>query len=165
MLLDQSRTPESSTQARPWRVILVLVFTLVLVVQGFLSFAIRPEPYPIIRMPSFGMATSTDGTYPVTFISAEVEFADGASESISPYAIMAPFRFSTARPSYDYMFGPSRAGELTDDVVLWLADRVVQVSGRPDAQEIRMCWKKADVNVRDASISNAESCDWTVIEL
>ncbi|MBZ4486832.1 hypothetical protein LQ938_02875 [Microbacterium sp. cx-55] len=138
---------------------------LLLIAQGWISFRVTPEPYPIVRMPSFGLAASPDGTYPATFVRAEASFSDGTSSEIDPYEIMAPFRFSTARPSYDYVFGPERKTEIPSDVIDWLRGRVEELSGGKTPTELRMCWTEADVRLKDAKLENVTPCELTLVEL
>lgn len=150
---------------RPWRLILVALFLIFLIVQGFVSFKVRPEPYPMIRMPSFGLAASADGTYPVTFIHGSVDFADGSSEDIDPYEIVNTLRFSTARPSLDHVFGSPKGGDVSPHLREWLRGRVETVTGRDDAADLRLCWEDVSVHVKDASISDRQPCKWTEVTL
>lgn len=107
-MLDSTRERETTVR-RPWRLVLVASFLAFLAIQGLISFKIRPEPYPMIRMPSFGLAASADGTYPVTFVSGSVDFEDGTTADIDPYAVMSTLRFSTARPRSTTCSRPRRA--------------------------------------------------------
>lgn len=162
--MSATQSTETKT-GRPWRLVLVALFLVFLAIQGAISFKVRPEPYPIIRMPSFGLAASSDGTYPVTFVTGSVDFADGTSAEIDPYAIMSTLRFSTARPSLDYVFGPSAEGEISPNVRDWLRDRVASVTGRDDASDLRLCWEKVSVHVQDAGISDRQPCQLTEVVL
>lgn len=162
--MSETRASTIRSGPRPWRTITLAVFLLALVVQGFLSFAIRPEPYPTIRMPAFGLAASPEGTIQVTFVSAVATFDDGTTESIEPTEIMSQFRFSTARPSWDYVFHPDRPNDPSDEVVTWLGERVEALTGRR-AVELGMCWMTADVDIRDASLLNEQPCQWRVVPL
>lgn len=148
----------------PWRTVLVGAFLLALILQGFVSFAVRPEPYPAIRMPSFGLAATAEGTYEVTFVSAIARFADGSTEKVTPSAIMEPFRFSTARPSWDYLFGPRSDLEPGASALAWLSDRVEELTGRR-AAELAMCWRTADVSIVDAAVRDEKPCEWKRFEL
>lgn len=156
---------DATRTQRPWRLILVAGFLILLVIQGFLSFRVRPEPYPVVRMPAFGMAATAEGTYPVTFVSGSVDFTDGTSADIDPYAIMSTLRFSTARPSLDYVFAPPKDVDVSDHLRDWLRGRVESVTGRDDATELRLCWEKVTVHVEDARISDREPCQWTEVSL
>jgi hypothetical protein len=162
--LTATQSTEKKTR-RPWRLTLVAAFLIFLAIQGFISFKMRPEPYPMIRMPSFGLAASADGTYPVTFVSGEVDFTDGTSAGIDPYAIMSTLRFSTARPSLDYVFKPPKTGDVSDHLREWLRGRVQSVTGRDDAIDLRLCWEDVSVHVRDARISDGQPCEWTEVAL
>lgn len=151
---------------RPWRLVTVTVFGALLVVQGFFSFIILPEPYPTIRMPGFGLAATTDGTLPVVIAHAEAIDENGSVQAISPTSLMNQFRFSTARPSYDYLFGTtSNPALITPEVKEWLRNRIEVVSGGTRAVEVRMCWQKTDVSVFDASLVRQEPCVWRAIKL
>lgn len=156
---------DATRTQRPWRLILVAGFLILLVIQGFLSFRVRPEPYPVVRMPAFGMAATAEGTYPVTFVSGSIDFPDGTSADIDPYAIMSTLRFSTARPSLDYVFAPPKVVDVSDHLRDWLRGRVESLTGRNDATELRLCWEKVTVHVEDARISDREPCQWTEVSL
>jgi len=150
---------------RPWRLTVVCVFAVILVAQGFFSFVIKPEPYPSIRMPNFGTAASSDGTFDVPLARAEVVNEDGSVEAISPTALMAEFRFSTARPSYDYLFQRSEPSKITPEVRRWLRERIADIAADTHPAELRMCWQKSSVSLSDASVVRSESCQWKVVTL
>lgn len=162
--MTTTQSTEKKT-GRPWRLIVVAAFLIFLAIQGVVSFKVTPEPYPMIRMPSFGLAASAQGTYPVTFISGEVDFGDGTSADIDPYAIVNTLRFSTARPSLDYVFKPPKGGDVSDHLRDWLRGRVESVTGRDDATDLRLCWEDVSVHVEDASISDRQPCEWTEVVL
>ncbi|MFF7682026.1 hypothetical protein ACFZA2_04620 [Microbacterium sp. NPDC007973] len=163
-MVDSTYERETSVR-RPWRLILVASFLAFLAIQGFISFKVRPEPYPMVRMPSFGLAAGTDGTYPVTFVSGSVEFDDGTSADIDPYAIMSTLRFSTARPSLDYVFAPPKGENVSPHLKEWLRGRVQDVTGRDDISDLRLCWEDARVDVKDASVSDRQPCRVTEVTL
>ena len=144
---------------------IVVVFLLLLAVQGFYSFRVWPEPYPVIRMPAFAAASSAKGTLPLTFVKGSVHFADGTTQEIDPLAVMETMRFSTARPTLDYAFGPSSSRQWSPEVHSWLHDRVEAVTGRTDATEVRFCWQKALVHNDDARVSDQQPCEWTEVPL
>ena len=150
---------------RPWRVIAVGMFAIILVGQGVFSFAIKPEPYPSVRMPNFGTAASSDGTFDVPLARAEVVNVDGSIDAISPTALMAEFRFSTARPSFDYLFQRSEPSKITPKVRHWLRERIAEIAADTQPAELRMCWQKSSVSLSDASVVRSEPCLWKVVTL
>ncbi|BAJ75712.1 hypothetical protein MTES_2748 [Microbacterium testaceum StLB037] len=145
--------------------IIVVVALTLLTAQGFYSFRVWPEPYPVIRMPAFAAASSAKGTLPVTFVKGSVDFSDGSSQEIDPLAVMETMRFSTARPTLDYAFGPTSAHQWSPQVHSWLRERVEAVTGRTDATEIRFCWQEALVHNDDARVSDQQPCEWTQVPL
>lgn len=158
----------ATVRGRGGRRRVLVIFTLflaLLVVQGIYSFRVSPEPYPVIRMPGFAGAASSEGTRPVTFVRGVVDFADGTSVEINPADIMEPMRFSTARPTLDHVFGPSSVKEWSPEVREWMRERVIEVTGRVDASVIRLCWQRALVHVEDASVTDRAACQWTDVAL
>ena len=149
----------------PWRSCTVVVFAILLVVQGYFSFVIKPEPYPSIRMPNFGFAAAEDGTFEISMARAEVLTSDGSLQSLSPAELMAEFRFSTARPSYDYLFLSDQSPGVTPAVKNWLRERIKQLGMPGSPVEIRMCWHRPSVSVKDASIVRDTPCTWRSIRL
>jgi hypothetical protein len=150
---------------RPWRTIIVATFALFLVVQGYFSFAIKPEPYPSIRMPNFGTAAAKDGTYIVPLARVDIVNQDGSIQPVSATEIMEGFRFSTARPSYDYMFLSSDPSKIPPSVKVWLRERIHEINADSRPVELKMCWQKSAVSVFDASIVRSEPCTWKIIQL
>ena len=78
---------------------------------------------------------------------------------------MDSLRFSTARPSLDYVFGPSASHDWSPELLEWLRTRVQAVTGRTDASAIRFCWQSAEVNIHDASVADGGECEWTEVRL
>lgn len=150
---------------RPWRTITVACFAVLLVAQGYYSFAVKPEPYPTIRMPNFGTAAAADGTFVITIARAEVVSGDGSVQSISPTELMEEFRFSTARPSYDYLFNSADPGQVTEPVRSWLRGRIEALGKGSDPVEMRMCWQRSAIRIADASPASATPCTWKVVAL
>ena len=140
-------------------------FLVLLVAQGFYSFRVSPEPYPVIRMPGFGSAASADGTRSITLVSGVVDFADGTSADVNPADIMAAMRFSTARPTLDYAFDPDSTTAKSPEVLEWLRAQVEDVTGRSDADSVSFCWERAVVHVEDASVTDRSACEWTKVDL
>lgn len=149
---------------RPWRTVLVCSFAALLALQGYLSFIVHPEPYPSIRMPSFGVAAASDKTFGVTFASAEATARDGTTRPISIPQLMEEFRYSTARPSYDYLFLSADPSSITPSVKNWLRDRIETTTGI-EPTELRMCWQKNLISVVDSTVVKEAPCVWKVITL
>jgi hypothetical protein len=148
-----------------WRTVSVAVFAAFLVAQGYLSFVTKPEPYPTVRMPNFGTAAARDGTFRISVARADVLYSDGTVGQISPTDLMAEFRFSTARPSYDYLFLTSEPSKITPGVKKWLLGRVEDLSDGVHPIEVRMCWYRLAISVDDATSVRMEPCVWRVVKL
>lgn len=78
---------------------------------------------------------------------------------------METMRFSTARPTLDYAFGPSASHEWSPEALEWLRGRVETVAGRSDISGVRFCWQRVAVHVRDASVTDEGPCEWTEVKL
>jgi hypothetical protein len=143
--------------------VIVVGFAALLVVQGALSFLITPEPYPAIRMPSFGQALARDGIMPVTVTRVVISSGD-QERTVAASDLMEPLRYSAAGPTLDYAFrgDPDR---LSDDAKDWLRGRARAVSGLADPESIRLCWDQLLVNVEDLSIGREKPCEWIEVEL
>jgi hypothetical protein len=149
----------------PWRTITVVAYGAALVIQGYLSFTTTPEPYPSIRMPNFGLAASPDGTLGATFTRAQYVDKDGSVRPISATELMSEFRFSTARPSYDYLFRSASQSRITPAVREWLRQRIIELNPGANPSEFRACWQDSRVSLVDASIIPTEACVWKAIPL
>lgn len=160
----ESRRNEDGPQ-RPWRTMTVAAFAALLVAQGYLSFSVKPEPYPSIRMPNFGTAAAEDGTFEISVARAEVVDEDGSVQQISPADLMNEFRFSTARPSYDYLFLKADPSVVTPEVEDWLRNRLRVLVPDREPAELRMCWRQTVVSVSDASVVSQRPCVWKVVRL
>lgn len=154
-----------SHSKRRVNLLIVGAFVCFLAIQGFVSFRISPEPYPVIRMPGFQTAADRDGTVETTFVRGEVDFADGGSAEVDPSAVMEPLRFSTARPTLDYILGPRSDIDLSDESIAWLRERAQIVSGRPDVTSIRFCWEPTRIDITSAQVVQKQECEWKVVEL
>ncbi|WP_197382506.1 hypothetical protein [Mycolicibacterium mengxianglii] len=142
-----------------------MVFAAALVVQGYFSFAIKPEPYPSVRMPNFGPAADSNGTFGVTLARAEVVSSDGTAQPISSTELMSEFRFSTARPSYDYMFMSSDTSRITPEVRAWLRKRTEELVKSHRPVELKMCWQRSTFSLYDAKITDQGPCVWKAVTL
>ncbi|MDU0366399.1 hypothetical protein AB0O16_01145 [Microbacterium sp. NPDC089180] len=162
-----SRTAEPGLRPSKQRrnLLIVVAFVCFLVIQGFFSFRVSPEPYPIIRMPGFQTAANSDGTVGATFVDAEVDLADGTSTPIDPSALMEPLRFSTAGPTLDYILGPKAETTLSEESISWLRDRARIVSGREDVTGIRLCWVSTTISIEDARVVESQPCAWKTVAL
>jgi hypothetical protein len=154
-----------STNKTPWRLIVVVAFALLLIGQGYLSFAIRPEPYPSIRMPSFGPAAKDDGTVGVTFAHVEAIGSNGSVRQIPVVELMDDFRFSTARPSFDYIFRDSEPSRIPPSVKSWLRERLDKIDSGIDATAVRICWQVSRVRISDSSVASEQPCTWKTVVL
>ncbi len=154
-----------SDSKRRMDLLIVVGFVCFLAIQGFVSFRISPEPYPVIRMPGFQTAADRDGTVETTFVRGEVDFADGATAEIDPSSVMEPLRFSTALPTLSYILGPNSEVELSDESIAWLRERAQIVSGRVDVTSIRFCWEPARIDITSAQVAQIQECEWKVVDL
>lgn len=139
----------------------VILFGVLLIAQGVYSFAVEPEPYPAIRMPSFGAAPTRDGLFPSRVVSITVTYVDGSTENPRVYEIMNGVRFSAARPALNFAFAPGKA--IDDATRTWLRDRAREVGRGADPARVEICWQDAAVEVRNAHIVNAKPCEMTVV--
>lgn len=149
---------------RPWRTVTVVLFVFLLAAQGVYSFAVKPEPYPSIRMPDFGPAAAPDKTFKLPIARAEVVNRDGSSRAVSPYELMADFHFDMARPSYDYLFKSSDPSMITPSVKIWLRNRLGEIEPGAEPTELRMCWQPTTISLTDASVVGQEPCAWRVVK-
>lgn len=160
----------SGEKARKTRqLIFVLILGVLLMLQGLYSFATRPEPYPTIRMPSFGDSPTPSGKFANDGIEISVVLVDGAVLHPSPDELAADVRYSSARETLDHAFRPKGSGERNpraDDpeVVSWLASRVTELSPTP-AQEVRFCWRKRVVDISDAAVERIGPCETEVVDI
>ncbi|WP_157180099.1 MULTISPECIES: hypothetical protein [unclassified Rhodococcus (in: high G+C Gram-positive bacteria)] len=149
--------------------IAVVAFGAFLLGQGLYSFVTRPEPYPTIRMPGFGDAPTRDGQFAGSGLEITVRFEDGRELHPGPADLASDARYSSARASLDYAFRPSRSGEpnprSTDpEVVDWLITRTTDLGGRP-AHEVEFCWRKAIIDIGDASVTTPDECEIAMVTL
>lgn len=116
-------------------------------------------------MPSFGPAAKDDGTVGVTFAHVEAIGSNGSIRQISVVELMDDFRFSTARPSFDYVFRDSEPSHISASVRTWLRERIDEIDSRIDATAIRICWQASRVRVSDSSVAGEQPCAWKTIVL
>jgi hypothetical protein len=157
--------PPAARDEPPWHVVVVGFFTLLLLTQGGISFLVRPEPYPTIRMPGFGYAPTRDGRVQVSFARLEAVDAGGATRTVAVSDVMRTFRFSAARPSFDYLFRDADPSRLSPAGRAWLRARIETLTDGFHPTQVRMCWQKSDVSVADASTMSEQSCTWKAVAL
>lgn len=155
---------ERNHEARKRReLIIVVVVAVALILQGLYSFSTRPEPYPTVRMPGFGDAPKSSGKFANNGVEISVVLANGAVLHPSPDELAGDVRYSSARPTLDYVFRPKANGERNpkaDDpeVIAWLSSRVAELSPVP-AREVLFCWRKRVVDISDASAELVGPCE------
>ncbi|WP_309074495.1 hypothetical protein [Paenarthrobacter sp.] len=147
------------------RSIITLSFIVALVVQAGLSFIPDQEPYPAIRMPSFGSAPNKAGMFPTVIATADITYSDGTMLSPHVTELFQDFRFSSARYSFDYMFKPGGGGNPDEETISWLSNEARELGGGRTPEQISLCWKKADLDIRSATYENISPCETRVIEL
>lgn len=147
------------------RAAITVAFIGALVVQAGVSFALEQEPYPGIRMPSFGSAPNRAGMFPTVVATTKITYADGSMLEPHVTELMNDFRFSSARYSFDYMFKPGSTVEPGPEVLTWLSAEARELGGGKEPKRIDMCWTKTDLDIRTASYENAGECELTVINL
>ena len=111
------------------RSIITFSFIVALVVQAGLSFIPDQEPYPAIRMPSFGSAPNKAGMFPTVIATADITYSDGTTLSPHVTELFQDFRFSSARYSFDYMFKPGGGGNPDEETISWLRRENSEVAG------------------------------------
>lgn len=139
----------------------LVAFGGILLAQGVYSFAVEPEPYPTVRMPSFGAAPTRAGLFPSRMVSITVAYTDGTTASPKVSQLMDGIRFSAARPSLNYAFKPGK--QLDAETRTWLEARAESVGDGRKPSSVEICWQDAAVDVRDASVVNAKPCETTVV--
>lgn len=147
------------------RALVLVAFVGALVVQAGASFIIEPEPYPAVRMPSFGSAPNKAGIFPTVAATAKITFTDGTTLEPHVSELMNDFRFSAARYSFDYMFKPTSSVEPDQEVLDWLAGEARELGGGREPDRIDMCWRKNDLDIRTGTYSRVGECESTVIKL
>lgn len=152
------------------RLVVVLALGLGLLVQGAYSFLVVPEPYPAIRMPSFGGAPDAQGLFPTTIVDITITYRDGTELNPGVEDLMGQFRHSAQRRSLDFVFLPenNEAGPRPVDdpeVRSWLADRATVLGGGREPESVRFCWRAGDVDVHTGGYVNMPACELTRIAL
>jgi hypothetical protein len=150
-----------ATKLAKRRLTALAVFGAVLLAQGVYSFAVEPEPYPTVRMPSFGAAPTRAGLFPSRMVQVTVTYQDGSSVSPRVSEIMDGVRFSAARPTLNYVFKPGKP--VDDETRAWLQARAKAVGPGSEPASVEVCWQDAAVNVEDAQVVNAKPCETTVV--
>lgn len=143
------------------RLTALVAFGGILLAQGVYSFAVEPEPYPAVRMPSFGAAPTRAGLFPTRMVRISVAYTDGTTASLKVSQLMDGIRFSAARPSLNYAFKPGK--QIDAETRSWLEARAEAVGDGRKPASVEICWQDAAVDVRNASVVNAKPCETTVV--
>lgn len=147
------------------RALTIVAFLGALVVQAGVSFALEHEPYPGIRMPSFGSSPNRAGLFSTVVASTKITYADGTILKPHVTELMSDFRFSAARYSFDYMFKPGSSAKPDPEVLTWLYSEARELGGGKAPKRIEMCWTKTDLDIRTAAHKETDECESTVIDL
>ena len=147
------------------RALVVVAFLSALVVQSGVSFAVEPEPYPAIKMPTFADAPKASGIFPTSVVSLTITYQDGSTITPHVSEVFDEFRFSSARYSLDYLFKPGADRPIDSEVTEWLAANARDLAPGKVPDRIDMCWQKADLDIRSAEYENLSPCEAVRIEL
>lgn len=148
--------------------ITLIVLISVLAAQGLISFVVRPEPYPAIRMPSFGDAPTADGKFANTALDIVVLERDGQETNLSAQQAVGDARFSSARPILDKAFKPLEDGASNpnskDPIVLgWFKDNLEHIGLSP--KSVSLCWRTREVDIVDAEYRYTGKPECTEVDL
>ncbi|MFI5435297.1 hypothetical protein ACHMZP_26030 [Rhodococcus baikonurensis] len=162
--------PETKAKRSNRRLIAITALAVVLLVQGAYSFGVRPEPYPTIRMPSFGGVPNADGKFSGSGLDITLHYADGSTMSPNPVDLAGDIRYSSARASLDYAFRPSGAGERNTrtadpELVEWLRNRSVEIGSGAIPDSVEFCWRKTIVDITDGTVASTDTCETTRVDL
>ncbi|WP_157575876.1 hypothetical protein [Mycobacterium sp. GA-2829] len=91
--------------------------------------------------------------------------SDGSIRQIPVAELMDDFRFSTARPSFDYVFRDSEPSHISPSVKSWLRERIGEIDSGIDATAVRICWQASKVRISDSSVASEPPCAWKTIVL
>jgi hypothetical protein len=147
------------------RALLTVAFGVALVVQAAVSFVVEPEPYPAIKMPSFGDAPKSSGIFPTSIASATITYTDGSTLTPHISELLDDFRFSSAQYSFDYVFKPGSGRAADPEVTEWLAARARELAPGRVPDRVDMCWQKAALNIRSAEYESLTPCESVRIKL
>lgn len=131
------------------RLLFLAAFGVFVAVQGFYSFELSPEPYPSIRMPSFGVAPDTEGHFRSRVLTISIRYEDGSVVFPMASELMQDFRFSAARPSLDYMFLGEEA-RVDDQVLRWLRKQGTRLGNGSEPTVITFSVRATSVDIRTA---------------
>lgn len=145
------------------RVLILLGLIFMLAVQGAYSFVTTPEPYPTIRMPSFGSATSADGSFVADQVKIHVAFADGSDVAVKPAELMDAFSYSSSGPALLHVFGPD-APQVSPEVTSWLKYQVADLNPSSSPASVTFCFQDADVDVDTGDLINVGPCQTRKVE-
>ncbi|MCD2104985.1 hypothetical protein O4214_20410 [Rhodococcus erythropolis] len=162
--------PETEAKRSNRRLIAIAALAVVLLAKGAYSFGVRPEPYPTIRMPSFGGVPNSDGRVSGSGLDITLHYTDGTKMSPNPVDLAGDIRYSSARASLDYAFRPSRAGDRNartadPELVEWLRNRSVEVGSGAIPDSIEFCWRKTIIDITDGTVASTDPCETTRVDL
>lgn len=167
--MQDSELTEARPRARK-RLAIVVAFGLFLVLQGVYSFATTPEPYPSVRMPSFGASPNSEGLFPTPSLDITVHYADGFTAQPGPGELSGDIRYSSIRTSLDYAFRPSKSGtpsSRSDDAELrnWLRDNASAIHPESEPVRVDFCWRASAIDISDGTLVKPDQCELASVEL
>lgn len=148
---------------------LVLIVAVTLPAQGAYSFSTENEPYPTIRMPSFGDAPTSSGYFVDDYLDIRVELSDGRTIHPSPDRLASDVRFSSARKILDLAFRPTGDGIPNPNasnpaVVSWLRSHASDLAST-SVDKVTFCWRKRSVDIANGEESFIGECELESIQL
>jgi hypothetical protein len=119
-------------------------------------------------MPGFGTAPNREGIFTMNQETISLGYSDGHVVDVTAQDLMSDFRYSSARPSVNYMFKPKKDGtppDVDENVVDWLRLRAQDLGDGSMPQYIEFSWQPIKVDVRDVGITSDGDPQITRIEL
>ncbi|MBG6184978.1 hypothetical protein IWX65_002956 [Arthrobacter sp. CAN_A214] len=156
----QTTEVKSGSAVRLWG---LLALCGLLVVQGLVSFVVEPEPYPTVRMPGFGSVPKPNGSWAYTSLDVQVQYEDGSTTSPHVSELLEGMRFSSAKASASFLFGPESSGKADDETKTWLLDRAALLQSGETPVSIQFCWRKTTIDIADASVDTSVPCETTEV--
>lgn len=150
------------------RLISVVVLGVILVVQAGIAITASREPFPAIIMPGFGASADADGIFRTTQLHITVAYDDGTTLEPTFDELMDGFRFSSARPSLDYIFHPYQnpgVKNLPSSVVTWLRERAAGLGNDAEPESVSFCWQPTAIELREASATPIGDCVVSEVQL
>lgn len=159
---------QPSGAKRHIRLVIVVALAAFLVAQAAIATLAPREPFPAVVMPGFGSSAPTEGPFRATLLDIEITFDDGSTLEPTFAELMSDFRFSSARPSIDYMFHPKNNPDASDPptaVVTWLKHETERLGDGKNATSISFCWRPTDIDLRTAEAVPGGPCISTEVAL